>query len=171
MIDGDQLTSPSVGTFTPATVAGGPLAPGALLGTLMRAGRAYEVRIPDGVAGAAVELLAAGSWVQCGTALCRVGEGSQGMHLATAAAATDVPDGHTGVRADTDGTVYLRPEPTAGPFVSEGQTVKAGTTLALVEVMKTFTPVRAPIDGTLTEVRVSDNGSVAADQVMFVLRG
>jgi acetyl-CoA carboxylase biotin carboxyl carrier protein len=71
------------------------------------------------------------------------------------------------IRTDTDGTVYLRPEPGAACFVTAGQAVRAQETLALVEVMKTFTPVRAQVEGTVARVCVSDGDPVTEGDVLF----
>ena len=40
------------------------------------------------------------------------------------------------------GVVYLAPEPGADAFVTVGKSVKAGDTVALVEAMKTFNPIK-----------------------------
>ena len=169
VIDEDALCSPTVGVFTPATVPGGPVRPGEILGTLLRAGRTVSVVAPAGLAGAAMELRPAGSWVQYGDVLCRVGEGGSVALVSSQDGPSDVPTGHTAVRADTDGTAYMKPEPTAAPFVSVGDAVTAGTTVALVEVMKTFTPVRVTTDGVVVQVRVGDGDPVSANQVLLVL--
>ena len=42
------------------------------------------------------------------------------------------------------GVVYMKPEPSAKEFVVEGQSVKKGDTLCLIEAMKTFNPVKSP---------------------------
>lgn len=169
IIQQDQLLSPTVGVFTAATVLGGPIHEGLVLGYVARAGQHVSVIVPEGISGAAVELVS-GQWVECGTALCRVGEGSGGVFVVPEAVSADLPEGCTAVCAETDGTVYLRSEPTSPPFISVDDELAPGATLALVEVMKTFTPVRALNGGVLAEVRVSDGQSVSAGQVLFVIR-
>lgn len=169
LIQADTLMSPTVGTFSPATVLGGPIRAGMLLGTIHQAGERVDITVPEGIAGAAISLTST-SWVQCGDALCQVGEGTGGVFEAPVAVNADVPDGCSAVCADTDGTVYLKPDPSSPDFVSVGDTVPAGTTLALVEVMKTFTPVRAENTADIVEVRVRDGGSVEAGDVLFVIR-
>jgi acetyl-CoA carboxylase biotin carboxyl carrier protein len=53
--------------------------------------------------------------------------------------------------------------------VSPGDTVKDGDTLVILESMKTEIPVEAPHDGTITEVLVTEGGSVAEGDVIAVL--
>lgn len=67
------------------------------------------------------------------------------------------------------GTFYRRPEPTADPFVSEGQAVTAGDTVCLVEVMKNFHPVLAGADGTVVEFLVEDEDVVGPGQAVAVI--
>ena len=53
-----------------------------------------------------------------------------------------------------------------------GDRVTTGTTLGLVEVMKTFNPVSlggpgAPTEGTVSAVLASDGDEVSANEVLF----
>ncbi len=45
------------------------------------------------------------------------------------------------VLAPIPGTFYRKPAPGEPAFKSEGDTVAAGDTIGLIEVMKTFTPI------------------------------
>ena len=67
------------------------------------------------------------------------------------------------------GTVFLSPEPGAGPFVSVGQSVKEGDTLMIIEAMKVMNPITAPKGGTITQVMVSDAQPVEFDQPLIVI--
>ena len=67
------------------------------------------------------------------------------------------------------GTVFLSPEPGAGPFVSVGQAVKEGDTLMIIEAMKEMNPITAPKGGTITQVMVSDAQPVEFDQPLVVI--
>ena len=67
------------------------------------------------------------------------------------------------------GVVYLAPEPGAKPFVTVGSSVKAGDTVALVEAMKTFNPIKSDKDGTIKEILVSDGAAVEFDQPLIVI--
>ena len=61
------------------------------------------------------------------------------------------------------GVAYLAPEPGAKPFVKVGSEVKAGDTVALVEAMKTFNPIKSDVDGVVKEILVTDGMAVEFD--------
>ena len=67
------------------------------------------------------------------------------------------------------GTVFLSPEPGAGPFVSVGQSVKEGDTLMIIEAMKVMNPITADKGGTIMQVMVSDAQPVEFDQPLIVI--
>lgn len=170
LIDGDVLTSPSVGTWRPAVGLGTPMSEGLKLGELIRDGRPLEIRAPAGVSGVALTVAASGSWVACGDALVARGDGAlAGVTVVTHHAASGGPEGAVAVRAETDGTIYLSSEPGAPAFAAVGAVVAAHATLALVEVMKTFTPVRATQTGTVVRVDVTTGHAVREGQVLFWL--
>ena len=58
------------------------------------------------------------------------------------------------------GTAYLAPEPGAAPFVLEGDTVREGQTLMIVEAMKTMNPIPAPRAGKVVKILVNDGQPV-----------
>ena len=102
--------------------------------------------------------------------------------IATAApppAATHPPSG-TGTSTDTQvegtvvkaplvGTVYRSPEPGAPPFINEGDTVKKGDTLLIIEAMKTMNPVRAPSGGTITSILVTDGAPIEYGEQLVIM--
>lgn len=67
------------------------------------------------------------------------------------------------------GVAYLAPEPGAKPFTSVGATVHAGDTVALIEAMKTFNPIKADKDGVVQEILISDGQAVEFDQPIMVI--
>ena len=44
----DTLLSPSVGTWTPALTLGAVVRPGAVIGSLRRVGRVWQIQAPEG---------------------------------------------------------------------------------------------------------------------------
>lgn len=67
------------------------------------------------------------------------------------------------------GVVYLASEPGAKPFVKVGSSVKSGDTVALVEAMKTFNPIKSDKNGIVKEILVSDGQAVEFDQSLIVI--
>ena len=86
-----------------------------------------------------------------------------------AAPRAEAPDGLIFVRAPYMGTFYRAPKPGAPVFVDVGSEVTPDTDLCLVEVMKLFTAVRAPIDGRIHAVLAEDGQMVEVDQPLFEL--
>jgi acetyl-CoA carboxylase biotin carboxyl carrier protein len=78
------------------------------------------------------------------------------------------PEGDS-VRSPMVGTAYLSSEPSAAPFVSVGDAVKAGDTLLIVEAMKVMNPITAPHGGTVKQVLVENGQPVEFDQPLVVL--
>ncbi|MCC6949514.1 MAG: acetyl-CoA carboxylase, biotin carboxyl carrier protein [Bradyrhizobiaceae bacterium] len=68
------------------------------------------------------------------------------------------------------GVFYAQAEPGAPPFVTVGAEVREDTTVALVEVMKTFNAVPAGRRGMITEVCAQNAQLVEFGQVLFRLR-
>ena len=80
------------------------------------------------------------------------------------------PDGLVVVSAPMVGTFFVAPEPGAKPFVGPGDMVDAGSTLALIEVMKMFTAVKAELEGRVEQVLVENGAFVEYGQELFTLR-
>ncbi|HVK50798.1 MAG TPA: acetyl-CoA carboxylase biotin carboxyl carrier protein [Pseudoxanthomonas sp.] len=86
----------------------------------------------------------------------------------TAKPASNLPEGHV-MRAPMVGTFYTSPSPDKPPFVTVGQTVKAGDTLAIIEAMKMFNPIEADVSGTVQAVLADSGQPVEFDQPLFVI--
>ena len=68
------------------------------------------------------------------------------------------------VRAQMPGTFYRRPDPESDFYVEEGDSVSAGDTVGLIEVMKSFHEVKAEEDGTVSKFLVESESAVDAGQ-------
>ncbi len=73
------------------------------------------------------------------------------------------------VKSPMVGTVYLRPQPDADPFVRVGDRVSEGQTLLIVEAMKTMNPIPAPKSGVVTAVLVDDAQPVEFGEPLVVI--
>jgi biotin carboxyl carrier protein len=67
------------------------------------------------------------------------------------------------------GTFYRRPTPDAAPYVSEGETVGAGSVVGLIEIMKQFYEVQADADGVVARFLVENEELVDAGQGILAL--
>ena len=73
------------------------------------------------------------------------------------------------VKSPMVGTAYLSPEPGAKPFITPGQTVKAGDTLVIIEAMKVMNPITAPKAGKVAQILIGDAQPVEFDQPLVVI--
>jgi len=86
------------------------------------------------------------------------------------------PDGETAlelegevVRSPMVGTFYRAPAPGAKPFVEEGQAVKAGETLCIIEAMKILNQIESDHAGTVKRILVENGQPVEYNQPLFVI--
>jgi acetyl-CoA carboxylase biotin carboxyl carrier protein len=68
------------------------------------------------------------------------------------------------------GTAYLAPEPGSKKFVEEGQKVKKGQTIMIIEAMKTMNHVPSTQDGTVSKVLVKDGDPVEFGQALISIK-
>jgi acetyl-CoA carboxylase biotin carboxyl carrier protein len=73
------------------------------------------------------------------------------------------------VKSPMVGTAYLGSAPEAPPFVTVGQSVKAGDTLLIIEAMKVMNPITAPFAGTVTAVLIESAQPVEYDQPLVMI--
>lgn len=86
-----------------------------------------------------------------------------------AAAPVDAANHPGAVNSPMVGIAYLAPDPSAPPFVQEGQAVTAGQTLMLIEAMKTFNQIKAPRGGTLKRLLVSSGDPVEFGEALAII--
>jgi acetyl-CoA carboxylase biotin carboxyl carrier protein len=74
------------------------------------------------------------------------------------------------IKSPYPGTFYRRPSPDADPYVSEGDTVKHGDVVGLVEIMKNFHEVTSEQNGVIDRFLVDNEGLVEAGQDVVAIR-
>ena len=67
------------------------------------------------------------------------------------------------------GTIYTAPEPGAAEFVTEGDMVKAGQTLFIVEAMKVMNPITAPAAGKVTKIFVQNAQPIEFGEALAII--
>jgi acetyl-CoA carboxylase biotin carboxyl carrier protein len=73
------------------------------------------------------------------------------------------------INSPLPGTFYRARSPEEGPFVREGERVRPGDVVGLVEIMKTFSEVTATNEGLVDRFLVEDGDPVDAGQPLLVL--
>ena len=146
---GWKLASPQPGRFHPA-ITKGPLAPRDIVGTLAVLGQTIELVVPAGVTGWIDGELAQRT-VDYGDPIATLIPAAAGSATTAEAVATAAQTSGPVFRAPTSGRYYGRPGPDKPPFVTAGMELAAGTTICLLEVMKTFN--RVLFDGERARVR------------------
>ena len=84
----------------------------------------------------------------------------------TVADADREPEGMI-VKSPLVGTFYAAPAEDAAPFVSVGDLVKKGQTLAIVEAMKLMNEIESDFDGKVAEIYVENGQAVEYGQPLF----
>lgn len=173
LLSENVLQSPTVGRWFPTISEGAALTEGMHLGRIWQSRKWINVLAPKGAQGFARHRCDKGEWCQRGTPLLSIIEAGHtetediGQKVATEG---ECPRDCVPILSDTDGTVYLRADPQSAAFVAEGKQCASKDTLALVEVMKTFTAVRAPNQGEVVSIRVEDGASVTSGEALFWFR-
>jgi acetyl-CoA carboxylase biotin carboxyl carrier protein len=73
------------------------------------------------------------------------------------------------IKSPMVGTFYSSASPTSGTFVSQGQKVKVGDTLCIIEAMKMMNQIEADKSGTIRSIMVENGSPVEFDQVLFII--
>lgn len=140
-----RLLAPEVGWFTCALPEGALLSAGTHAGVLIALGRAFDLVVPAGVAGAVTSraperIHAAVGW---GDVLYEIAP--LATEASTKSGAIDAAPTRDGVslvlRSPQSGRFYHRPAPGEPAFAAPGAALADGQPIGLIEVMKTFTHV------------------------------
>jgi len=75
------------------------------------------------------------------------------------------------IKSPLPGTFYRRPSPEADPFISEGDAVKRGDVVGLVEIMKSFHEITSDAEGVVGRFLVENEELVEAGQDIIALEG
>ena len=71
------------------------------------------------------------------------------------------------IKSPMIGTFYRSPNPESDPFVNEGDSIKVGQTICIVEAMKLFNDIESEVSGKIIKILVDDNSPVEYDQPLF----
>lgn len=71
------------------------------------------------------------------------------------------------IKSPMIGTFYRSPNPESDPFISEGDSIKVGQTICIVEAMKLFNDIESEVSGKIVKILVDDNSPIEFDQPLF----
>lgn len=83
-------------------------------------------------------------------------------------APSDTPEANL-LRSPMVGTFYSSPSPGSRPFIEEGDSVKVGETLCIIEAMKILNQIECEKAGTVRRVLVENGQPVEYNQPLFVI--
>ena len=89
-----------------------------------------------------------------------------------ASATTPVPEAANGfvtVTSPIVGTFYRSPSPDADAYVEEGDLVRKGQVLCIVEAMKLMNEIESEVDGRIVKILVENTKSVEYGQALFLI--
>jgi len=81
----------------------------------------------------------------------------------------ELPESIVTVESPIVGTFYRKPSPDAEPFVMEGQTVKRGQTLCIIEAMKIMNEIESPCNGKVVKILLDDAQVVEFGEKLFLI--
>jgi acetyl-CoA carboxylase biotin carboxyl carrier protein len=83
--------------------------------------------------------------------------------------AAEVVSGTVTIEAPMVGTFYRAASPEAPPFVSEGDTVKEGQALCIIEAMKLMNEIESKLAGRIVRILVENAQPVEFGQPLFLV--
>ena len=73
------------------------------------------------------------------------------------------------IKAPLVGTYYQSSKPGTPPFISEGDTIKTGQVICIIEAMKIFNEIESEISGKVVNILIKDGTPVEYDQDLIVI--
>lgn len=174
------LCAPNVGIVHTLARPGQQLQPGDAFAKLRQLGVEVSLQVPPGAFGQVVAsaLTCGGEQkselaVQFDSELLVLDPEASGEFSAqSAAAASAQSHGGETFNAPSSGRFYQRPSPDRPPFIEVGHVIKAGQTVGLLEIMKTFTRIQfggpgLPESVKVTELLAQDDDELASGDPIF----
>ena len=74
------------------------------------------------------------------------------------------------IKSPSYGLFYTQQGPGSPPYVKLGDVVKAGDTVGLLEIMKTFTAITSEVDGEVVQIHVKNEQVLEPGQPLFSIK-
>jgi acetyl-CoA carboxylase biotin carboxyl carrier protein len=88
---------------------------------------------------------------------------------AAPAAAPKAADNLITIKSPMIGTFYRKPAPDKPNFVEEGDEVRNGKVVCVIEAMKLFNEIESEVSGKIVKILVDDSSPVEYDQPLFLV--
>jgi acetyl-CoA carboxylase biotin carboxyl carrier protein len=150
----------------PGASEGAPVELARKLGALLSELNLSEIDVTVGEV--RVRLQRGGVPVSAPSALAPAPVGSVERPAAAPAAEVDPGSGVT-IEAPMVGTFYRASSPTADPYVSEGDLVKEGQILCIIEAMKLMNEIESKVAGRVVKIFVENAHPVEFGQPLFLI--
>lgn len=174
--EGWSLHCPAVGRVLDLPMPGVRLVPGQQCGAIDILGVRHRLLVPSGVAGFVSESVDRSQRLRpfgYGEVLFSAQEATDAVASAFKTAVDAAESAGHYISAPQDGRFYQRPDPDSPPFVQVGDEIEYGRTVGLLEVMKTFSPVKYteqpghPPRAKVKAILVDDNADVEDGQALI----
>ena len=166
---GDALVAGTVGTWVCEVDAGTVITAGLRIGRLRQARRWHPLLAPEGALGHTVASVVSGPQVvEHGSALLTLGESP--VVETGPGEGTSEEEGLVAVQVGMTGALYRRPAPNKADFAPVGAEVQERAVVALIEVMKTYNPIKVSQAGRIERWLVEDGETVESGTVILLLR-
>ena len=175
--NGWDVLAPAGGFYSSAPSEGTPLHAGASAGCILILERKVSLVVPEGIGGfvATAPPALKRHAVNYGDTLFQLTAANDGDFTVPSTSNDAESTEGLVVRSPQAGRFYRRPEPDAPLYATDGDVLKAGRTLGLLEVMKTFNPVKyqpghgLPDTATVLRFLVDDATDVEDGQALLVI--
>jgi acetyl-CoA carboxylase biotin carboxyl carrier protein len=91
------------------------------------------------------------------------------QHATTPSEHIEEAAGQITITSPIVGTFYRSPSPDADPYVEEGDYVKKGQVLCIVEAMKLMNEIESEVDGRITKILMESTKPVEYGQALFLI--
>lgn len=143
--NGWSLKAPGVGVLRDLPALGSRLQAGQECGFLEVLGVRHPLLLPHDVAGSIASLSIGPARLQAvsyGEELCQIKQQLSAEDTIAENQKHDASESGLLFRSPQAGRFYAAPDPDSPPFLAVGDTLEAGRTCGLLEVMKTFSPIK-----------------------------
>lgn len=100
---------------------------------------------------------------------CSVASGDCTSDVEKASNTTKQQDNRKLIKSPMVGTFYMKPSPTADPYVEIGQSVSIGDTVCIIEAMKLMNEIESDVSGKVVEIFVNDGDPVEYGMPLFAI--